>query len=120
MKRVLVVDDSTMMRRAIGDYLSKMNYEVIGQATNGKEAIEFTKEYKPDFITLDITMPEMDGLEALSEIMQIDPNVRVIIVTAQTSQRITSDALKKGAKTFVNKPFSQADLVEAFEEAMEN
>lgn len=117
MKRVLIVDDSTMMRTAIEMHLDNTLYHVIGQAKNGQEAVDFAREHNPDYITLDITMPEMDGMTALEQILEINPATRIIIVTAQTSVELASEALKKGAKTFLQKPFLKEQLLEAFSEA---
>ena len=104
-KRVLIVDDAAFMRMMLKDILTKNGYEVCGEAANGIEAIEKYKECKPDLTTLDITMPEMDGITALGEIRAVDPNAVCIMCSA-----MVIEAIQKGAKDFIVKPF-QADRV---------
>lgn len=115
--RLLIVDDSNMIRQAISTWLTSQNHEVVGQARNGKEAVELFGQHRPDLVTLDITMPEMDGLEALDKIKAIDPDAKVIIISALASKEVAIEALKRGAATFVQKPITQDDLVEAIQEA---
>ena len=109
-KRVLIVDDAAFMRMMLKDILTKNGYEVCGEAANGKEAIEKYKECKPDLTTLDITMPEMDGITALGEIRAVDPNAVCIKCSAMGQQAMVIDAIQKGAKDLIVKPF-QADRV---------
>ena len=109
-KRVLIVDDAAFMRMMLKDILTKNGYEVCGEAANGKEAIEKYKECNPDLTTLDITMPEMDGITALGEIRAVDPNAVCIMCSAMGQQAMVIDAIQKGAKDFIVKPF-QADRV---------
>ncbi|GAK02045.1 chemotaxis regulator [Geomicrobium sp. JCM 19037] len=108
--RVLIVDDASFMRMMIRDILEKHNFVVAGEAENGKDAIEKYKETEPTFVTMDITMPEMDGIEALKEIRAFDPEAKVIMCSAMGQQAMVVDAIKAGAKDFVVKPF-QADRV---------
>ena len=109
-KRILIVDDAAFMRMMLKDILTKNGYEVCGEAANGKEAIEKYKECKPDLTTLDITMPEMDGITALGEIRAVDPEAVCIMCSAMGQQAMVIDAIHKGAKDFIVKPF-QADRV---------
>ncbi|MDY0322441.1 MAG: response regulator [Candidatus Carbobacillus sp.] len=110
MKRVLVVDDAAFMRMMIKDILSKNGYEVVGEASDGAQAVEKYKELQPDLVTLDITMPEMDGIAALKQIRTIDPQAKVIMCSAMGQQAMVIEAIQAGAKDFIVKPF-QADRV---------
>ncbi len=109
MTLVMVVDDAAFMRMKCAKLLTENGYEVV-EASNGAEAVETYKSKKPDAVLLDITMPDMDGLTALKEVMKIDPDAKVAMVTAMGQQSIVMDALKAGAKDFVIKPFD-ADRV---------
>ena len=108
--RILVVDDAAFMRMILKDILDKGGFEVAGEASNGNEAILKYKELKPDIVTLDITMPDMDGLAALKQIRSIDNNARVIMCSAMGQQAMVIDAIQNGARDFIVKPF-QADRV---------
>ncbi|EZH67257.1 chemotaxis protein CheY [Bacillaceae bacterium JMAK1] len=108
--RVLIVDDASFMRMMIRDILEKNNYIVVGEAENGREAIDKYKETEPTFVTMDITMPEMDGIEALKVIREFDPSAKIIMCSAMGQQAMVIDAIQAGAKDFVVKPF-QADRV---------
>ena len=110
MAKVLIVDDAAFMRMMIKDILQKNGYEVIGEAGNGLQAVELYKIHKPDLVTMDITMPEMDGIEAVKVIKAIEPNAKIIMCSAMGQQSMVIDAIKAGAKDFIVKPF-QADRV---------
>ena len=109
-KKVLIVDDASFMRMMIKEILTAHGFEVVGEAQDGKLAIEKYKELRPDLVTLDITMPEMDGVTALKEIKKIDPEAKVIMCSAMGQQAMVIDAIQAGAKDFIVKPF-QADRV---------
>ncbi|PEB53959.1 two-component system response regulator [Bacillus pseudomycoides] len=112
--KILVVDDAMFMRTMIKNLLkNSTEFEIIGEAENGLEAIQKFKELQPDIVTLDITMPEMDGLEALKEIIKIDANARVVICSAMGQQSMVLDAIKLGAKDFIVKPFQADRVIEA-------
>ena len=111
-KRGLIVDDAAFMRMMLKDILEKSGFNVVGEAVNGKEAIQLYQETKPDFVTLDITMPEMDGLQALGEIMQIDGNAMVFMCSAIGQHSSVLEAIKLGAKDFILKPFKPERVVE--------
>jgi two-component system chemotaxis response regulator CheY len=104
MKKGIIVDDATVMRLRLRDILEK-KYEIVGEAEDGKQALALYLTLKPDFITLDITMPHVDGLEALNLILSADPDARVVIVSAVGQKKIVFDALSRGAKDFIVKPF---------------
>ena len=110
MARVLITDDAAFMRMMLKDILIKGGYDVVGEAINGADAIEKYKELKPDLVTLDITMPEMDGIEAVKQIKAVNPAAKVIMCSAMGQQSMVMDAIKAGANDFIVKPF-QADRV---------
>jgi len=109
-KRVLVTDDALFMRTTLKNILLQNGYEVCGEAANGKEAVELFTSLKPDIVTMDITMPEMDGISALKAIREIDPEAKVIMCTAMGQKNMVVEAVQAGAKDFIVKPF-QPDRV---------
>ena len=117
--KVLIVDDSEIIREAIQFWIGKFNLEIVGQAENGKEAVELVKTLKPDIVTLDITMPEMDGLTAMDEILKVQPKTKILIISALAAKEVALSALKKGAASFIVKPFTKEELEEVFKEVME-
>src|SRR5918997_827186 len=118
MARVLVVDDAAFMRKMVGDALAKGGHEVVGEACNGVEAVEHYQSLRPDLTTLDITMPEKDGLAALKEIISIDPNAKVIMCSALGQESKVLESIKLGAKDFVVKPFQPDRVLDAVEKAL--
>jgi len=117
-KRVLVVDDAAFMRMMIKDILTKNGYVVVGEADNGLNAIEKYEELKPDLVTMDITMPEMDGITAVKEIRKSNPNARIIMCSAMGQQAMVIDAIQAGARDFVVKPFQPDRVLEAIAKAI--
>jgi two-component system chemotaxis response regulator CheY len=118
MARVLVVDDAVFMRKVVSDALAKGGHEVIGEAANGQEAVEQFQSLKPEVTTLDITMPEKDGLSALREIIAMDPQARVVMCSALGQETKVLEAIKAGAKDFVVKPFQADRVLSAIEKAV--
>jgi two-component system chemotaxis response regulator CheY len=118
MARVLVVDDAAFMRKVVSDALAKSGHEVIGHAANGVEALAQFRELRPDLTTLDLTMPEKDGLTTLRELMELDPAARVVICSALGQESKVLESIKLGAKDFVVKPFQPARVIEAVEKAL--
>ncbi|MGF7048753.1 two-component system response regulator [Paenibacillus macquariensis subsp. defensor] len=116
--RILIVDDAAFMRMMIRDILTKNGFEVVGEAQDGAQAIEKFKEVRPDLITMDITMPEMDGITALKEIKKIDPSAKVIMCSAMGQQAMVIDAIQAGAKDFIVKPFQSDRVVEAINKTL--
>ncbi|MCG7407484.1 response regulator [Paenibacillus sp. ACRRX] len=116
--RILIVDDAAFMRMMIRDILTKNGYEVVGEAADGAQAIEKYKEHKPDLITMDITMPEMDGITALKEIRKSDPSAKVIMCSAMGQQAMVIDAIQAGAKDFIVKPFQADRVIEAIKKTL--
>lgn len=117
-RRILIVDDAAFMRMMIKDILTKNNFEVVGEAADGAQAIEKYAELKPDLVTMDITMPEMDGIQALKAIKQNDPSAKIIMCSAMGQQAMVIDAISAGAKDFIVKPFQADRVVEAIEKAL--
>lgn len=112
-KRVLITDDAMFMRVTLKNILTKGGYEIVGEATNGKESIDMYQQTKPDLVTMDITMPEMDGISALREIKKNDPNATVIMCTAMGQKTMVMEAVAAGAKDFIVKPFQPEKVIEA-------
>ena len=109
-KNILIVDDAACMRMMIKDILTKNGYNVAGEAENGAKAMEKYNELKPDLVLMDITMPEVDGIQALKNIKASDPNAKIIMCSAMGQQAMVIEAIQSGAKDFIVKPF-QADRV---------
>ncbi len=118
-KKVLVVDDAAFMRMMIKDILTKNGYEVVGEAENGQVAVEKYRDLKPDLVTMDITMPEMDGIAAVKEIKSQDSSARVIMCSAMGQQAMVIDAIQAGAKDFIVKPFQPERVLEAVSKALD-
>lgn len=118
-KTVLIVDDAAFMRMMIKDILNKNGFDVVGEAEDGQQAVDKYKELTPDLVTMDITMPEMDGIAALKEIKKIDPNSTVIMCSAMGQQAMVIDAIQAGAKDFIVKPFQADRVIEAINKALE-
>lgn len=116
--RVLVVDDAAFMRMMVKDILTKNGYEVVGEAENGMKALEKYQELKPDLITMDITMPEMDGISAVKEIKKVDPNAKIVMCSAIGQQAMVIEAIQAGARDFIVKPFQPDRVLEAVRKAV--
>jgi two-component system chemotaxis response regulator CheY len=115
---VLVVDDAKFMRHMLKGILEDMGFEVIGEAANGKEAFEKYSELKPDVVTMDIVMPEVSGIEALREIRAVDPDAKVVMISAIDQREPLMEALKLGAADYVVKPFEKDRVQEALQRVM--
>jgi len=116
--RILIVDDAAFMRMMIKDVLTKNGFEVIGEAENGAKAIEKYKELSPDLTVMDITMPEIDGIQALKEIKKIDPSAKIIMCSAMGQQAMVIEAIQAGAKDFIVKPFQADRVIEAIKKVI--
>lgn len=112
-RTVLVVDDTAFMRMTLKNMLEKNGYTVVGEGEDGAKGVELYKELKPALVTMDITMPNMDGITAIREIMNFDPGATVIVVSAMGQKGLVIDALNAGAKDFVVKPFQPDRIAEA-------
>jgi two-component system chemotaxis response regulator CheY len=118
MAKILIVDDAAFMRMMIKEILTKNGFDVVGEASDGQQAIDKFKELEPDLVTMDITMPEMDGVTALKEIKKINPNSKVIMCSAMGQQAMVIDAIQAGAKDFIVKPFQAERVLEAINKTL--
>ncbi len=112
-KNILICDDAAFMRMMIKDILSKNGYNVVGEAENGAIAVDKYKELNPDLVLMDITMPEMDGIQALKAIKGVDANASVIMCSAMGQQAMVIESIQSGAKDFIVKPFQPDRVLEA-------
>ncbi|MBO6242078.1 MAG: response regulator [Butyrivibrio sp.] len=112
-KKILIADDTNLMREMLKSALDPEKYQIVGEAMTGEQAVEYYKEKQPDLLILDINMPKMNGIDALTEVMKIDPKANVIMCSDQKYENMIVLALKKGAKDFVVKPFTSTDVVVA-------
>jgi len=112
MQKILIVDDAKFMRLNLNNIL-KSEFEIVGEAENGEKAVELYKNLNPDIVTLDITMPIKDGIEALKEIIEYDKNAKVVMCSAMGQKSIVIDAIKSGAKDFLVKPFQKEKVLES-------
>ena len=117
-KNILICDDAAFMRMMIKDILTKNGYNVAGEAENGAKAVEKYKEVKPDLVMMDITMPEMDGIQALKAIKVADPGATVIMCSAMGQQAMVIESIQSGAKDFIVKPFDKDRVLEAVKKAI--
>ena len=113
MATVLIVDDAAFMRISIKNMLTKNGYEVVGEAENGAIGVQMYKDLTPDIVTMDITMPEMSGLDALKEIQKHDPKSKVVMVSAMGQEAMVREAIVSGAKGFIVKPFKEDGIIAA-------
>lgn len=118
MARVLIVDDAAFMRMMIKDILEKNGFEVVGEESNGLKGVELYKLEKPDIVTMDITMPEMDGIEAVKAIKAFDPAAKIIMCSAMGQQTMVMDAIRAGARDFIVKPFQSDRVLEAIKKVL--
>lgn len=114
MTKVLIVDDAAFMRMQLKRILERYEFDVVGEADNGHLALELVRSLKPDVITLDITMPQMNGIECLEEINKLDETPNVIMISAMGQQAFVIEAIEKGAKGFIVKPFKENDVMSQF------
>lgn len=120
MFNVLLADDLSFMRMVQKEILEKRGYQIVGEATDGIQAVEKYKELKPDVVVLDITMPNMNGLDAMKEIFTIDPDARIIICSALGQQKLIIEAIKAGVKDFIVKPFKPERILSAINKALKS
>jgi len=111
--RILIVDDAKFMRITLTTILTKANHVVVGEGENGKEAVRLFRELDPDIVTMDITMPEMSGLDAVKEIRKEFPDAKIIMCSAMGQQKMVVEAIEAGAKDFIVKPFDENRVVDA-------
>ncbi|MFD1735921.1 response regulator [Bacillus salitolerans] len=113
MARILIVDDAKFMRVTLSNILQKGDHEIVGEAENGTQAIQLFEELSPDLVTMDITMPEMNGLDALKAIKNKAPQAKIIMCSAMGQQKMVVEAIEAGAKDFIVKPFEESRVLEA-------
>ncbi|MDQ0273270.1 response regulator [Cytobacillus purgationiresistens] len=113
MAKILIVDDAKFMRLTLTNILKKANHEIVGEAENGKEAIQLFNELNPDLVTMDITMPEMSGLEAMKIIRKDSPSAKIVMCSAMGQQKMVVEAIEAGAKDFIVKPFDEIRVLDA-------
>lgn len=118
MPGILIADDAAFMRMMLKDILTKNGLTVAGEAVNGKDAIDKYKELSPDLVTMDITMPEIDGITALKEIRKLDRNAKVLMCSAMGQQAMVIESIQAGAKDFIVKPFQADRVVEAVKKVL--
>mgnify|MGYP000211977256 CR=1 FL=1 len=117
-KKVLIVDDAAFMRMMLKDILQKNDFEVVAEAENGKVGVAAYQKFKPDIVTMDITMPEMDGITAVKEIKKVDPAAKVVMCSAMGQQAMVIEAIQAGARDFIVKPFQADRVLEAIRKAV--
>lgn len=113
MASVLIVDDAAFMRTMMKEILTKNGYEIVGEAENGNEAVEKYKQLSPDVVTMDITMPDKDGIQALKEIKEANKDAKVIMCSAMGQKTMVIEAIQFGAKDFIIKPFQEERVIES-------
>ena len=118
MNTVLIVDDSDNMRLTIRELVKQNGYSVVGEAGDGKTGIELYKELKPDIVTMDVVMRDMNGIETLKQIMAFDADAKVVMVSAMGQELFVRDAIKAGAKGFIVKPFGAQQIMETFKKVL--
>ena len=111
--KLMIVDDSRIIRRKIARCLEEHDLDVIGRASNGVEAVQIFQAGQPDLVTMDLTMPEMDGIQCIEEILKIDPDLKILVVSALADKATAIEAMKKGAHGFLCKPFTEAQITDA-------
>lgn len=109
---VLIVDDTKFIRMTLSSIFEKHSYTIVGEAENGQEGVEMYKEFEPDLVTLDITMPIMNGLETLKHIMKFDDQANVIMCSAMGQQKLVVEAIELGARDFIVKPFEERRVID--------
>ncbi|WP_226037137.1 response regulator [Aquibacillus saliphilus] len=118
MAKILITDDAAFMRMQLKDILTKLGHEVVGEAENGQVSVAKYQELQPDLVTMDITMPELDGVGALKEIKKFDAHAKVIMCSAMGQQGMVVEAIQAGAKDFIVKPFTSERIDEALKKAL--
>jgi len=118
MATIMLVDDIAFIKLVQKEVLEKEGYEIVADASDGVDAIEKYKKFKPDVVIMDITMPKLDGINAIKSILQIDPNARIVVCSAIGQHQLVIDAIKAGAKDFVIKPFEPQRLALAIKKAL--
>ena len=120
-KGVLIVDDANYVRNRLKKIVEKIEFaDVIGEASNGEDAVSLYKDLKPDLVTMDLVMPNYDGLQAIDAIMKFDKNAKIVVVSAMGQELSVADAMEKGAKEYIKKPFKDDEVSKIFEQILKN
>ncbi|MGE5453827.1 MAG: response regulator [Methylocystaceae bacterium] len=119
MANILVVDDSTVMRRSLSLILTKAGHTVVGQATNGEQAFLLYSRIKPDLVTMDITMPTMDGIDAMKSILKNFPDAKIVVISSLDQKKTILEAVELGAKHYIVKPFKDAKVLTIINEVLQ-
>ncbi len=119
MKRILIVDDASVVRLLIKKVLVKAGFEIVGEAVNGVDALAKYKELKPDIVTMDITMPEADGIQATKDIIAFDPNAKIVMLSGIDQKEMLWQAIKAGASSYIVKPFENDRILSTLNELIE-
>ena len=117
-KTVLIVDDVAFVRKTLTDILTEAHYQVVGEASDGAQALDLYTKLRPDLVTMDIVMPNMSGIDATKKILKADKDARVIIISAMGQESLVMEAINVGAKDYILKPFSSMDVLKTLERAM--
>ena len=117
-RRVLIVDDVAFVRKTLSEILTEAHFQIIGEASDGAEAVEMYARLRPDVVTMDVVMPNMSGIEATKKIIKTDKSARVVIISAMGQESLVMEAINVGAKDYILKPFSSADILKTLERAL--
>jgi two-component system chemotaxis response regulator CheY len=117
-RRVLIVDDVAFVRKTLNEILTEAHYQIVGEASDGAEAVEMYARLKPDVVTMDVVMPNMSGIEATKKIIKTDKSARVVIISAMGQESLVMEAINVGAKDYILKPVSSADVLKTIERAL--
>ncbi|MBY8989810.1 MAG: response regulator [Candidatus Lokiarchaeota archaeon] len=121
MKKILIVDDATYVRNRLKKIIDKIKFaEVVGEASNGEDAVSLYKDLKPDLVTMDLVMPNYDGLQAIDAIMKIDKSAKIVVVSAMGQELSVAEAMEKGAKEYITKPFKDDEVSKIVEHILKN
>ncbi len=120
MHRLMIVDDSKLIRQRIAREYDADTFELIGTAENGADAIDLFEQSSPDVVTMDLTMPKLDGIDCIEQLISRDPSTKILVISALNDTSIGIEALEKGAMGFITKPFSGADLKAALKEIIDD
>ncbi len=118
-KTVLIVDDIAFVRKNLSEILTQAHYQVIGEATDGLEAVSLYEKLRPDLVTMDVVMPQMSGIEATRKILKLDKNAKIIIVSAMGQENLVMEAINVGARDYILKPFSSEDVLKTVEHILQ-
>ncbi|MUK90740.1 response regulator [Ornithinibacillus sp. L9] len=120
MAKILIVDDAKFMRVTLTNIFEKGNHEIVGEAEDGRKAVQLYKQFQPDLVTMDITMPVMNGIDAIKEIMEFNPNAQILVCSAMGQQKVVVEAIEMGAKDFIVKPFDEQRVLETVNRILQN